>query len=156
MEIRGEQNPVIDSDRQILLSRIQRMGFSDALSNVSNEIEKKAAAASTELEVKSVMDLLRTFFEEFVEEACRKVEGKVGKNAPSGPKVNHFAPYREYLAAAQFIGPEESELLQKLYNFLSNQGTHKLGSAPEQLRVAHATVIEWCMLVAGRIANFLH
>lgn len=49
------------------------------------------------------------------------------------------------------VGPEESALLQALYNFLSNQGTHKLGAAPEQLRVAYATVIEWCMLVAGRV-----
>jgi hypothetical protein len=80
----------------------------------------------------------------------------VNKPVPSGPKVNHYAPYRQYLENAEFIGAEESELLQKLYNFLSNQGSHKLGSAPEQLRVAHATVVEWCMLIAGRIANFLH
>ena len=53
------------------------------------------------------------------------------------------------------IGPEEYNLLQKLYNFLSNQGSHQLGSAPEQLRVAHATVIEWCMLIAGRVENLL-
>jgi hypothetical protein len=149
--IREHQNPAIDADRQQLLSRLQIMGFSDTLSNASNEIEERLAIAATELDVKTVMDLARTFLEEFIEEACRKIEPKVGKPAPAGPKVNHYAPYREYLEAAGVVGREEGVVLQALYNFLSNQGTHKLGAAPEQLRVAHATVIEWCMLVAGRV-----
>jgi hypothetical protein len=154
-EIRENRNPTIDADRQILLSRLQAMGFSDHLSNASNEIEHRAATETTNTGVKTVMDLLRTFFEEFTEEACRKAEGKVGRPAPSGPAVNHFQPYRKYLENEGFIGPEESALWQVLYNFLSNQGAHKLGSAPEQLKVAHATVIEWCMLVAGRIKAYL-
>lgn len=149
--IREHQNPAIDADRQQLLSRLQIMGFSDKLSNASNQIEERLAIASTELDVKTVMDLTRTFLEEFIEEACRKIEPKIGKTAPAGPKVNHYAPYREYLETAGVVGREEGALLQALYNFLSNQGTHKLGAAPEQLRVAHATVIEWCMLVAGRV-----
>lgn len=153
--LRENQNPAIDADRQELLSRLQSLGFSAKLSHASNEIERRAATATTDIDVKAVMDLLRTFYEEFTEEACRRVESKVDTAAPSGPKVNHYAPYRQYLENANLIGPEESEFLQKFYNFLSNQGSHKLGSAPEQLRVAHATVVEWCMLIAGRIANFL-
>jgi len=153
--IQEGQNPAIDHDRQVLLSRLQSMGFSDKLSIASSEIEKRAASASTGVDVESAMDLLRTFFEEFTEEACRKIEAKVGKPVPTGPKVAHYQPYRQYLENAGIVGPEESALLQTLYNFLSNQGTHKLGSAPEQLRVAHATVIEWCMLIAGRASDFL-
>jgi hypothetical protein len=153
--IREGRNPSIDADRQTLLSRLQAMGFSETLSSASDEIEARAVVAVTETDIKTVMDLLRTFYEEFTEEACHKVEAKVGRAAPSGPKVNHYSPYREYLESGGFIGREESELLQKLYNFLSNQGSHKLGSAPEQLHVAYATVIEWCMLIAGRIRSFL-
>lgn len=153
--IREHQNPAIDADRQVLLSRLAVMGFSDKLVNASNEIEQRAAVAINETDVKAVMELLRTFFEEFTEEACRKVEKNVGEPAPSGPNVNHYRPYREYLEGAGLIVHDESALLQALYNFLSNQAAHKLGSAPEQLRVANATVIEWCMLIAGRINPFL-
>lgn len=153
--IRDNQNPAIDADRQILLSRLVAMGFSDKLSIASNDIEHRAATATTDIDVKTVMDLLRTFYEEFIEEACRKVEKKVGKPAPLGPRVSHFGPYLQYLRDHDFIGPEENELLGKLYRFLSNQGTHRLGSAPEQLRVAHVMVIEWSMLIAGRISTFL-
>jgi hypothetical protein len=153
--IRESRNPAIDTDRQTLLSRLEIMGFSDKLSKASNAIDERAAVAASEIDVKTVMDLARTFLEEFVEEACRKIEGKVGKPVPSGPKMSHYAPYRQYLEAAGVIGPEESVLLQSLYNFLSNQSAHKLGAAPEQLRVAHATVIEWCLLVAGRVKTLI-
>lgn len=149
------RNPAIDADRQVLISRLTGLGYSDQLVKVSHEIEQKANLAQSEIDAKTTMDLLRTFYEEFIEESCRKVEKKVGKDAPAGPKVNHFAPYREYLATHAFVGPEESELLQKLYNFISNTGTHKLSSAPEQLRVTHAMVIELCMLIAGRVAAYL-
>jgi len=154
-EIREQRNPAIDADRRELLSRLQLMGFSEKLSQASDEIEARAALAATDIDVKAVMDLVRTFLEEVVEEASRKIEAKAEKAAPAGPKVNHYAPYLQYLESAGIVGREEGELLQKLYNFLSNQGTHKLGAAPEQLRVAHVTVIEWCLLIVGRARVFL-
>jgi len=154
-EIREQRNPAIDIDRRELLSRLQLLGFSAQLSQASDGIEAGAALAATNIDVKTTMDLVRTFLEEVVEEACRKIEAKVGKAAPAGPRVHHYAPYLQYLESAEIVGREESELLQKLYNFLSNQSTHKLGAAPEQLRVAHVTVVEWCLLILGRVKAFL-
>ena len=148
--IREGRNPAVDTDRQVLLSRLQAMGFSDSLSIASNEIEHRAGIASTATDVKTVMDLLRSFYEGFIKEACGKIEMRVGKSVPSGS----FQPHKQYLENAGLLVPDESAVLQSLYNFLSNQGAHKLSSAPEQLRVAHATIIEWCMLVAGRIDAF--
>jgi hypothetical protein len=153
--IRQQQNPAIDADRQVLLSRLQALGFSSALSEASNEIDRRGATASSGFDFKSAIELLRTFFENFCQEACFKVEAKIGKKAPVGPSVNHFADYKQYLRVHGFVGAEEEELLGKLYRFLSNQGSHKLGSAPEQFRVANATVIEWCMLIAGRVSAYL-
>ncbi len=150
-----KQNPALDVDRQILVSRLQMLGLSAALVRASDEIERRAASASDETDAKGVMDLIRAFLEEVVEESVRKIETKVGKPAPSGTRVSHYAPFRQYLENAGVIGPEESELMQKLYNFLSNQGAHKLTSAPEQLHVAHVTVIEWCMLVTGRVQQMI-
>ncbi|MPY86916.1 MAG: hypothetical protein GEU99_03245 [Luteitalea sp.] len=154
-KLRTGQNPALDADRQVLLSRLHSLGFSNALISACGEIESRISTARTDIDVKSVMDLVRTFLEEVVEEASRKIEHKVGSPAPSGAKMSHYTPYRQYLENGGIIGPEESELLQKLYNFLSNQGAHRLGTAPEQLRVAYATVIEWCMLVVGRIQAYL-
>jgi hypothetical protein len=154
-KLRTGQNPTLDADRQVLLSRLQALGFSSTLITASEEIEHRIGTARTDLDVKSVMELVRTFLEEVVEEASRKIEHKVGTTAPSASRMGHYAPYRQYLENAGIVGLEEGELLQKLYNFLSNQGAHRLGTPPEQLRVAYATVIEWCMLVAGRIQAYL-
>ena len=98
------------------------------------------------------MDLLRAFYENFVREACGKIESRANASAPTR---GTFQPYKQYLENAGLIVADETAILQSVYNFLSNQGAHKLTSAPEQLRVAHATVVEWCMMVAGRIDTLL-
>ena len=146
------RNPAVDADRQVLLSRLQARGFSDSLSTTLDEIEQRAAIAATPTDVKTVMDLLRSFYENFVREACGKIESRAKASAPTR---GTFHPYKQYLENAGLIVADETAILQSVYNFLSNQGTHKLTSAPEQLRVAHATVVEWCMMVAGRIDTLL-
>ena len=128
-ELRALPNPAIDADRQMLRSRIEALGFSKKLSDALNETERRGATAATGLDFKTAMDLLRTFFEEFVEEASQKIAPKTGKPAPAGPSVSHFGSFKDYLRAMNIIGPEEEQLLQKLYNYLSNQGSHALGSA---------------------------
>ena len=107
--------------------------------------------AKTIHEGRNPMDLLRSFYETFVREACGKIETRAEASVPTRVP---FQPYKQYLENAGLIVADESAILQSVYNFLSNQGAHKLTSAPEQLRVAHATVVEWCMMVAGRIDAF--
>ena len=146
--IREGRNPAVDTDRQVLLSRLQARGFSDLLSTTLDEIEQRAAIAATPTDVKTVMDLLRSFYENFAREAYGKLETTVGKSVPSGS----FQPYKQYLENAGLIVADESAILQSVYNFLSNQGAHKLTSAPEQLRVAHAVPhpVSWTHVCATR------
>jgi hypothetical protein len=154
-ELRALPNPAIDADRQVLRSRIEALGFSKKLSDALNETERRGATAATGLDFKTAMDLLRTFFEEFIEEASQKIAPKTGQPAPTGPSISHFGSFKDYLRSVNIIGPEEEQVLQKLYNYLSNRGSHSLGSAPEQFHVAQATVIEWCMMIAGRVTAFM-
>lgn len=150
-------NPAIDSDRRQLLSRIQALGFSDRLNAALLEIERRGTSAASEFDFKAAMDLLRTFYEEFMEEAAKKIQPRVGTAAPeSGAKgVNHFASFKDYLKNAGVFNTDEDEVLRRLYAYLSNQGSHKLGAAPEQFHVAKVTVIEWCMMLAGRVQRYL-
>jgi hypothetical protein len=145
------KNPAIDTDRQELLSRLERIGFDPKLPQALNQIERMGISATTAFDFKSAMDMLRTFFEEFVENAAKLVEKKTNVPVPNDPKQSHFGPFKDYLRKVDVIGVEEEELLGKLYRFLSNTGSHVLGSAPEQFHVARTTVIEWCMMIAGRV-----
>ena len=49
----------------------------------------------------------------------------------------------------------ETALSQKLYNYVSNTGTHTLGSEREQARVVKNMVIELSLLVVGRVQAFV-
>ena len=125
------------------------------LSRALDEIERQGLAATTGFNFKAAMDLLRSFFERFIQEAVRLVAAKAQRDVPSGDKLSHFRPFKDYLRAVGILVREEDEHLQTLYNYVSNVGSHALGSAPEQFHVAKTTVVEWCMMTAGRIREFL-
>jgi hypothetical protein len=97
------------------------------------------------------MDLLRAIFEETFEESAKRIASKVGTPVPTGPTVGNFQPYKQYLENANLLSPHESEVCQKLYNYVSVAGSHSLASAPEQLRVVKNTVVEWCLMLVGRV-----
>jgi hypothetical protein len=150
-ELLNLQNPAVDVDRRELLSRLDALRFTPSLTEALRELERKTIGAATKFDYKSAMELLRTFFEEFLEEASKKVAPKSSVPLPAGDKLSHFGTYNDYLKNAGITGREEHEMLGKLYAFLSNKGSHVLGSEPEQFHVARTTVIEWCMLLAGRV-----
>lgn len=154
-ELLSVQNPALDTDRRELLSRLEVLGFSKKLSEALDEIDRKLMGAATAFDFKTAMELLRTFFEEFIEEAAHKVSKKSTVEFPTAEKLNHFSTYKDYLRNSTIIGREEEELLQKLYNYLSNMGSHVLGSTREQFHVSRTTVVEWCMMIAGRVQSYL-
>jgi hypothetical protein len=59
------------------------------------------------------------------------------------------------LINTDILTADEGELSQKLYNYLSNAGAHRLSSGPEQLRVTKNMVIELGLLVVGRVQSLL-
>src|SRR6267143_3557140 len=69
---------------------------------------------------------------------------------PSG-KLKDFQPWKDLLVTAKVLTSEEADILQKFYNYFSNVGTHRLGSQQEHVRVAKNTVIEWGLLLVGRV-----
>ena len=103
------------------------------------------------------MDLLRTFFEAFLQEIAKGIEARIGNPAPipGASGVRYFASFREYITAGGLLEKDADELLQRLYNYLSNVGSHSLGSDDEQFYVARTSVIEWCMLIAGRAESLV-
>lgn len=145
-------NPTIDTDRRVLLSRLRELGFKDDLANALHEIDRRGAAAATTFDFKAAIDLLRTFFEGFVQEAAARVPiAGIAVPVPGTKGTSYFGAFKDYLVTARILGTNDARLLQELYNYLSNEGSHSLASAPEQFHVAKVTVIEWCMMIAGRV-----
>lgn len=154
MELQGIRNPAIDTDRRTLLSRLETLGFPSKLSEALNEVERRGLSAVIPLDFKAAMDLLRGVLESFTREAAVKVAAKNSRPLPSADKLQ-FAPWKDYLRDTDIVTIKEEELLQKLYNYLSTEGAHQLGTGAEQLNVTRVMVIEMCMMIAGRVEHRL-
>jgi hypothetical protein len=143
-------NPELNVDREVLISRMEQLGFRRAIVDALHELDRKLNEAGKPLDFKGCMDLARTLYEELVEDAAKTSAAKVGRPAPSAGAGN-FQPWNQLLMTAGVLTADEEALSQKLYNFLSNVGAHQLGSALEHVRVAKAMIIELGMLVLGRV-----
>lgn len=143
-------NPEINTDKQTLISRIEELGFRKAIAEALQELDRKLYAAGKPLDFKAAMDLTRTIFEEIVEDAAKQVAA-VKKQTLPPPGAKDFQPWKQLLMNADVLTVDEGELFQKLYNYLSNAGAHRLGSAPEQVRLSKNSVIEFGLLLVERV-----
>ena len=149
-ELLGSVNPEINTDKQVLVTRMEVLGFRKEIVEALRELDRKVYEAAKPLDFKGCMDLIRTILEEIVEDAARKSASASGATLPPlGSK--DFQPWNQFLVNVGAMSDKEGEVLQKLYNYLSTAGAHQLGSAPEQVRVAKNTLIEWGLLVVGRV-----
>ena len=143
-------NPEINTDKQTLVSRVEELGFRKAIVEALQELDRKLYAAGKPLDFKAAMDLTRTIFEEIVEDAAKEVAA-VKKQTLPPPGAKDFQPWKQLLMNADVLTADEGEIFQKLYNYLSNAGAHRLGSAPEQVRISKNTVIEFGLLLVQRV-----
>jgi len=142
------QNPEINTDKQVLVSRLEALGFRQEIVKALDQLDVKLYSAGTPLDFKGCMDLLRTIYEKIFEDAAKAASTKVARPLP---QTGAFQPWRQYLENENVITRDEGEVAQKLYNYLSNAGAHRLGSEPEQARVTKNIVIELGLMVVGRV-----
>jgi hypothetical protein len=144
-------NPEINTDKQLLISRLETLGFRKEIVTALQSLDVKLYAAGTPLDYKGCMEIVRTIYEEITEDAAKKVATIKGK--PPLTYSRPFQPWAQYLETEGVVTGDERELVQKLYNYLSNAGAHTLGSAPEQVRVSRNMVIELGLMMVGRVEN---
>jgi hypothetical protein len=147
--------PEVDADRRLLLSRLQALGFSTELEAAVVEVDRQIHASAKGLDLKRCMELLRTVLERVTERAAEEAAAKKGTPlapSPTGPR--RFSECNNKLVSVGLLTTQEAEVNQKLGNYLAVAGSHALTSAPEQVRVCRTTVIEWSLLIAGRLQQF--
>jgi hypothetical protein len=153
-DLRDNENPELNTDKQALLSRMQSLGYTANMTAVLQEIDRKVRSASTSFDFKGCLDLTRTFFEEFFEASADKVAAKNSAQLPPKEKSGHFLPFKQFLKNSGLLSITEEALAQSIYNCLSEEGSHNLTAAPEQMRVLKNIVVEFVLLLAGRIQTF--
>ena len=81
-ELAEGENPEINTDKQTLVSRMEQLGFRRDIVDALRDLEPKLLAAGTPLELKGCMDVIRTIFEEIVEDAGKKAAAVTGAKVP--------------------------------------------------------------------------
>lgn len=154
-ELLEGSNPEINADQMVVINRAAALGFRPEIRKALEEIDRKLVLASTPFDFKGCMDLVRTAFEEFVEDSAKAIEPKSANTIPVGRGTSHFGTFLDFVRDSRVIGQDEHKAIQPFYNFLSNVGAHRLGVAPEHARVARNLAIEWMLFLSGRVSAFL-
>jgi hypothetical protein len=144
-------NPEINTDRQMLISRMEQLGFRAGIMTRLRELDQKIYQARKPADFRDCMDSTRIVFEEIVEDAGRKAATFTGHGQPTVGVHGNFSPWKKLLVDTKALTGDEGVLFAGLYAYLSNAGTHRLESKPEQARLTKNITIECGMLVVGRV-----
>jgi hypothetical protein len=154
-ELREGTNPEINTDRRVVSERAAWLGFSPTLEQALAEIDRRITTAADPFDYKACVDLTRTALGEFVEESAKKIESKATKLLSTGLGTSHFGTPLDYLKNTGLISEDERFAVNALYKLLSNESAHKLGSTVELARVSKNQMIEWLLLLSGRVTEYL-
>src|SRR2546422_8983055 len=124
---------------------MEQLGFRRDIVEALHDLDRKIMAAGKPLDFKGCMDVIRTILEEIVEDAAIRAADLSGVKLPSG-KLKAFQPWKDLLGTAGALTPEEADLFQKIYNYFSNVGTHRLGTDIEHVPVSSKPVIARALL----------
>ncbi len=140
-----EVNQEVNQDKEKLLAEINKFGFPSDLNETLNKIDKQIQSASDNFDFKGCMDLIRSFTERFYE--------SVGKSLESGGNIDGKDSERvaKYFQKNNLISEEQGKILISLRHFLSNWGSHRLKSKPEDARLSRNMAIEFSLYITRRL-----
>jgi hypothetical protein len=133
------------------MSRMEALGFRPGIVTRLGELDQKIYQARKPTDFRDCMDAIRIVFEEIVEDAARKATAFAGRGRPTVGEEGNFSPWRKLLVDTKALTGDEGQLFAALYAYLSNSGTHRLESKPEQVRITKNIAIECGLLVVGRV-----
>ncbi len=136
-------NQEINEDKEVLKSQFKKYNFPDDLTETLDKIDQKFNTASDNFDYKGCMDLLRSFTERFYQIIAKSI------NPESGSKMDEKDSEKiaKFFKETNIISDDQGKILISLRHFLSNQGSHKLKSLPEDARLSKNMTIEFCLYI---------
>ncbi len=151
-ELRESENFEINQDRDKLLDNLSALGFSERLTEFLKLSEVEFAKAKDAFSYRACIDQVRSFFEALLWETAEKMAAQRRESLAS-VKVEKKYPVRirEYLLGTNFFSEQFRTLVDGLYAFMSDEGTHTLGSTKDVARIARNIAIEIGLLITKRL-----
>ncbi len=139
-------NQEINEDKETLKSEFRRYKFPEDLSETLDKIDQKLRNANDSFDYKGCMDLIRSFTERFYESLAKDLNAEEGKKMDEKDSEKTAKFFKEQ----NLISEDQSKILISLRHFLSNAGSHRLKSRPEDARLSRNMTIEFCLYLLRR------
>jgi hypothetical protein len=151
-ELREEANFEVNQDRERLVGNLSSLRFSDKLTEFLKFAEVEFAKAQHAFSYKTSVDQVRSFFAELLNETAEKIAERRGETLATA-KVDTKYPVevRKYLRETGFFSDQFKTLVEGLYKFMSDEGTHTLGATKDVARIARNLAIEIGLLITKRL-----
>ncbi len=95
---------------------------------------------------------MRSFLDELLTETAEKIASGRGETlAQAKVGTKYPVQVRQYLQDRGFFSEQFRTLVDGLYKFMSDQGTHTLGSTKDVARIARNIAIEIGLLITKRL-----
>lgn len=139
-------NPEVNEDKEILKRTFQKYSFPSDLSETLDKIDEKLNNARDTFDYKGCMDLIRSFTERFYKSVA------IGLEKDSGNKLDEKDSEKvaRFLKEKGVISDDQGKILVALRHFLSNFGSHRLKSRPEDARLSRNMTIEFSLYITRR------
>lgn len=140
-----EVNQEVNEDKETLVKEFNRFGFPKDLAETLDKIDQKLKSAADDFDFKGCMDLIRSFTERFYESIASSLGGNGKVDGKDSEQVAKF--FQKY----DLISEEQGKILTSLRHFLSNWGSHRLKSKPEDARLSRNMAIEFSLYITRRL-----
>jgi hypothetical protein len=154
-ELEEGANFEINQDRDRLADSLQQYGFSRRLVEFLQFAEREFDKAADEFSYKTCIDQVRSFFAELLTETADKIAASRGTTLET-ERVDRTRPVevRKFLLKSEFFSEQFELLSNGFYKFMSDEGTHTLGSTKEVARVARNLAVEIGLLITKRVGKW--
>lgn len=145
-------NLEINEDARVLKEKVNLFGFPPDLSSTLEKIDEKFVSAKDNFDFKGCIDLIRSFSERLYHSIAILLDSNDGEklDEKNSEKVNNF--FIKY----GLISDNQGKVLISLRHFLSNVGSHRLKSAPEDARLSRNMMVEFGLYLLLRLEDIKH
>ncbi|MDO9464583.1 MAG: hypothetical protein Q7J67_04720 [bacterium] len=155
--VEEELSPInleINQDKKDLKKQIKKYNLPNALGESLDNIEKKLRESKTKFDYKSCIDHIRSFIESLLITIAKNV--RLICEIPITEPLDKFVAARNYLKnkSVGFYSVKQDKLLEGIYAFLSDSGTHKLTSDKEYARLGINTAVESALFLFKRLEKY--
>ena len=147
-ELLQDVNLEVNQDKKAVESFLQKLGFSQTLSQSLNEADKLQHSSSL-FDLKSSMGHLRSFLENLQTYASARVAKKAGGIVPKT-----WGEATSFLRQSAILTKPEEGLATGLYTFISDGAVHPLIAEREYARLSRNVVIEYGLLLLRKLEKF--